>query len=69
MGTKSTTTVTFAVKMQVPKGSNAQAAETFIHDALLDFSRGSGSPPQILYLEEKSFTVSLLKKETVYGKN
>lgn len=69
MGTKSTTTITFAVKMQVPKGSNAHEIQLYIREAIGTHGGGFEKEHPLFDIPEESFTVSLLKKETVYGKN
>lgn len=69
MGTKSTTTVTFAVKMQVPKGSNVHEIQMYIRNAIICEGGNYEKEHPLFSIPEDSFTVSLLKKETVYGKS
>lgn len=58
------TTVTYEVKVQLPKGSNAHEMQLYIRDAIK--SHLDPADPHFS-IPEETYTVRLVKKETTYG--
>jgi hypothetical protein len=57
MSRKSKTVVTFAVRLELPPGSNCHSIQAEIRQALIDCG----------VAKDETFTVALTKKETTYG--
>lgn len=60
-------TVTFAVRLHLPKGSNGSAAQQYIREAIQSHGGGLDTDNPFFYIKSDDFTVRLIKKETVYG--
>lgn len=61
------TIVTFAVNLRLPARSNTVIAQSYVRDAILNWSgHVEANHPFALSIKSEDFTVRLLKKETLY---